>query len=43
MSALPSAVFIVDTKREEIAVREANKLGIPVIGMLDTNADPDSR
>jgi small subunit ribosomal protein S2 len=41
MSALPSAVFIVDTKREEIAVREANKLGIPVIGMLDTNADPD--
>lgn len=41
MKSLPNAVFIVDTKREEIAVREANKLGIKVIGMLDTNADPD--
>lgn len=41
MKVLPDAIFIVDTKREEIAVREANKLGIKVIGMLDTNADPD--
>ncbi|MFA5966907.1 MAG: 30S ribosomal protein S2 [Patescibacteria group bacterium] len=37
---LPNAVFIVDTIREKIALREAKKLGIPVIAMLDTNADP---
>ncbi|MGI6221028.1 MAG: 30S ribosomal protein S2 [Coriobacteriales bacterium] len=41
MNGLPSALFVVDTKREEIAVKEAQRLGIPVIGMLDTNADPD--
>ena len=41
MKALPQALFVVDTKREEIAVREANRLGIPVVGMLDTNSDPD--
>jgi len=41
MRDLPQAIFVVDTKREEIAVKEAQKLGIPVIGMLDTNADPD--
>ncbi len=41
MKGKPDAMFIVDTKREAIAVSEAQKLGIPVIGMLDTNADPD--
>jgi small subunit ribosomal protein S2 len=37
----PEAVFILDTKKEEIAVREARKLGIPVVAVLDTNCDPD--
>jgi len=37
----PDAVFILDTKKEEIAVREARKLGIPIIAVLDTNCDPD--
>ena len=37
----PDAVFILDTKKEEIAVREAKKLGIPVVAILDTNSDPD--
>jgi small subunit ribosomal protein S2 len=41
MNTLPSAVFIVDTKREEIAVAEARRLSIPIIGLVDTNADPD--
>jgi len=41
MGQVPQAVFVVDTKREEIAVREAIKLGVPVIGLLDTNCDPD--
>jgi small subunit ribosomal protein S2 len=41
MTATPQAVFVVDTKREEIAVAEARRLNIPVIGILDTNADPD--
>lgn len=41
MTLIPQAVFVVDTKREEIAVAEATRLGIPVIGILDTNADPD--
>jgi small subunit ribosomal protein S2 len=41
MRELPSAVFVVDTKREEIAVREARRLNIPIIGLVDTNADPD--
>ena len=41
MQGAPDAVFVVDTKREEIAIKEATKLGIPVIGMLDTNSDPD--
>lgn len=41
MVALPDAIFVVDTKREEIAIREANRLHIPVIGLLDTNSDPD--
>jgi small subunit ribosomal protein S2 len=38
---VPSAVWIVDTKKEHIAVGEARKLGIPVIAILDTNCDPD--
>ena len=41
LKALPQALFVVDTKREEIAVREANRLHIPVVGLLDTNSDPD--
>ena len=41
MKTLPQAIFVVDTKREEIAVKEANRLHIPVIGLLDTNSDPD--
>ena len=40
MTKLPQALFVVDTAEEETAVREANKLGIPVIGITDTNADP---
>jgi len=40
VNELPAAVFIVDTKNEEIAVAEANRLGIPVIGLVDTNSDP---
>ena len=41
MSKLPDAIFIVDTKKEQIAVDEARKLKIPIIGIVDTNADPD--
>ena len=41
MKSLPQALFVVDTKREELAVREANRLHIPVIGIIDTNSDPD--
>ncbi|MCC9077102.1 30S ribosomal protein S2 [Litorilinea aerophila] len=41
MRRLPDMVFIVDTHLEDLAVKEANKLGIPIIGMVDTNADPD--
>ncbi len=41
MSRLPGAIFVVDAKREIIAVREANRLDIPVIAIADTNADPD--
>jgi len=41
MVELPSAVFIVDTKKEANAVKEAKKLGIPVIAIVDTNCDPD--
>ena len=37
----PNAVYILDTKKEEIAVREAKKLGIPIVAVLDTNCDPD--
>ena len=41
MAKIPSAVWVVDTKKEHIAVGEARKLGIPVIAVLDTNCDPD--
>jgi small subunit ribosomal protein S2 len=41
MARLPGALFVVDSKRERIAISEANKLGIPVIAIADTNADPD--
>jgi small subunit ribosomal protein S2 len=41
MSRLPGAVFVVDAKREIIAVKEAHRLGIPVVAITDTNADPD--
>jgi small subunit ribosomal protein S2 len=40
MNGLPSIMFVVDPKREHIAVREANKLGIPVVALCDTNCDP---
>ncbi|MCE2483941.1 MAG: 30S ribosomal protein S2 [Desulfurellaceae bacterium] len=42
MRKLPDAMFVVDTKKEEISVREANKLGIPVVAAVDTNCDPDT-
>lgn len=41
MTDVPKAVFVVDTKREAIAVKEARRLQIPLIGLVDTNADPD--
>ncbi len=41
MDRLPGAIFVVDTMSEEIAVHEANVLGIPIVGMVDTNCDPD--
>jgi small subunit ribosomal protein S2 len=41
MRDLPAAIFVVDTKREDIAIKEARRLHIPIIGLVDTNADPD--
>ena len=41
METLPSAIFVVDTKKEANAVAEAKKLGIPVVAIVDTNCDPD--
>jgi small subunit ribosomal protein S2 len=41
LERLPNAIFIVDTKKEHIAVTEANRLGIPVVAVVDTNCDPD--
>ena len=41
MSRLPDAVFIIDTKKEHIAVTEANKLTLPIVAVVDTNCDPD--
>ena len=42
MSTLPGGIFVIDVKREENAVKEGNKLGIPVIAVVDTNCDPDN-
>jgi len=42
MEELPAAIFIIDVKREENAVKEGNRLGIPVIAVVDTNCDPDN-
>jgi len=42
MHTLPGALFVVDPKKEYIAVREARSLGIPVVGLVDTNCDPDT-
>jgi small subunit ribosomal protein S2 len=41
MPGLPSLVFVIDTKKEKIAIAEANRLGIPIVGVVDTNCDPD--
>ena len=41
MGGLPDALFVIDTNKEELAVREAAKLGIPVIAILDSNSNPD--
>ena len=41
MRRTPDAIFVIDTNREEIAIKEAKRLGIPVVGTLDTNCDPD--
>jgi small subunit ribosomal protein S2 len=41
MKKLPQALFVIDSKKEEIAVKEANRLRIPVVGIVDTNCDPD--
>jgi len=41
MAKLPKCIFVIDPKKEQIAVHEANRLGIPVIGVVDTNCDPD--
>jgi small subunit ribosomal protein S2 len=40
MPGLPSLLFVIDTKKEKIAVSEANRLGIPIVGVVDTNCDP---
>ncbi|MHB8671643.1 MAG: 30S ribosomal protein S2 [Acidimicrobiales bacterium] len=41
MTKLPDAIFVIDTKKEHIGVTEANKLGLPVVAVVDTNCDPD--
>jgi len=41
INGLPAAVFVIDTKKERIAVAEANRLGLPVFGVVDTNCDPE--
>ena len=41
MEQIPGAVFIIDPKKEEIAIKECRKLGIPVVAVVDTNCDPD--
>ena len=41
MNKIPDAIFVVDPRKERIAVKEAKILGIPVVGIVDTNCDPD--
>ena len=41
MKELPDAIFIIDPRKERIAVQEARKLNIPIVAMVDTNCDPD--
>ena len=41
LEKLPSVIFVIDTKKEHIAVTEANKLGLPIVAVVDTNCDPD--
>src|SRR2546423_5660374 len=41
MNRLPDAIFVIDTKKEHIGVTEANKLGLPIVAVVDTNCDPD--
>ena len=41
MKRLPGALFVIDCKKERLAVNEANKLGIPIVAVVDTNCDPD--
>ena len=41
MSRLPDAIFVIDSNKEQIAVRDARKLGIPVVAVVDTNCDPE--
>ena len=41
MKRLPDAVFVVDLKKEQLAIREARRLGLPVVALVDTNCDPD--
>ena len=41
MKSLPGAIFVVDTKKESIAVNEGRRLGIPIVAIVDTNCDPD--
>ena len=41
MNGLPGLIFVIDPRKEEIAVQEANRLGIPVMAITDTNCDPD--
>ena len=41
MGGLPSLMFVIDTNKEQIAIKEAKKLGIPVVAVIDTNCDPD--
>ncbi|MCK5424725.1 MAG: 30S ribosomal protein S2, partial [Emcibacter sp.] len=42
MGGIPNILFVIDTNKEELAILEANKLGIPVVAVLDTNCDPDN-
>ena len=41
MGGLPDALFIIDVKRESIAVSEASKMGIPIVGIVDSNSNPE--